>query len=163
VFVWSRFGGERSLFVTLRYLYWIGLFTAGPFFAVALLIAAVVDVITGSIFARTALQVRGIMRLSSSRLNERLTYGLGLDRFIDSRACLLQEARGRAVLVSGCDSGFGREVSLVLLQRGWCVYAGCYTAEGAQVTNDLVLYTYILHARITDIDCALQREAELLG
>lgn len=37
---------------------------------------------------------------------------------------------GRAILVTGCDSGFGLEFSLSLVKKGWKVYAGCLTPQG---------------------------------
>jgi NADP-dependent 3-hydroxy acid dehydrogenase YdfG len=37
---------------------------------------------------------------------------------------------GRAILVTGCDSGFGHEFSLALVRKGWKVYAGCLTPQG---------------------------------
>ena len=37
----------------------------------------------------------------------------------------------QAVFVSGCDSGFGRALALKLAAAGAAVFAGCYTAEGA--------------------------------
>lgn len=37
---------------------------------------------------------------------------------------------GRAILVTGCDSGFGCDFSLSLVKKGWKVYAGCLTPQG---------------------------------
>ena len=39
---------------------------------------------------------------------------------------------GRAVLVTGCDSGFGRLAALALRRRGFTVYAGCLTPAGCE-------------------------------
>ena len=38
----------------------------------------------------------------------------------------------RAVLVTGCDSGFGRLAALALRRRGFTVYAGCLTPAGCE-------------------------------
>jgi len=43
---------------------------------------------------------------------------------------------GRWVVVTGCDSGFGRGAVQRLLQRGASVIACCYTPEGAQAALD---------------------------
>jgi hypothetical protein len=48
------------------------------------------------------------------------------------RRQILEEPQGRAVLVTGCDSGFGRDIALELASRGWKVYAGCLAPEAAQ-------------------------------
>jgi NAD(P)-dependent dehydrogenase (short-subunit alcohol dehydrogenase family) len=40
--------------------------------------------------------------------------------------------RGKAVFVTGCDSGFGNMVAKQLDAQGVRVYAGCFTAEGRQ-------------------------------
>uniref|UniRef100_A0A672FAG7 D-beta-hydroxybutyrate dehydrogenase, mitochondrial-like n=1 Tax=Salarias fasciatus TaxID=181472 RepID=A0A672FAG7_SALFA len=37
----------------------------------------------------------------------------------------------RAVLVTGCDSGFGRQLALCLDRRGFLVFAGCLSPDGA--------------------------------
>ncbi|GMT11131.1 hypothetical protein PFISCL1PPCAC_2428, partial [Pristionchus fissidentatus] len=39
-------------------------------------------------------------------------------------------AAGRWVLISGCDSGFGRLLALRLIRRGVNVFAGCFTQAG---------------------------------
>ncbi|GMR40930.1 hypothetical protein PMAYCL1PPCAC_11125, partial [Pristionchus mayeri] len=39
-------------------------------------------------------------------------------------------AAGRWVLISGCDSGFGRLTALRLIEQGVNVFAGCFTKEG---------------------------------
>lgn len=45
------------------------------------------------------------------------------------------EGRGRAVLVTGCDSGFGHRVALCLDMRGFVVFAGCLNPEGPGAQN----------------------------
>lgn len=37
---------------------------------------------------------------------------------------------GQAILVTGCDTGFGHDLALELVAKGWRVYAGCLTEEG---------------------------------
>ena len=37
---------------------------------------------------------------------------------------------GKPVLITGCDSGFGHELALLLSSQGWKVYAGCLTQAG---------------------------------
>jgi len=41
------------------------------------------------------------------------------------------DPRGKAVLVTGCDSGFGKEIALALHAEGFLVFAACLTAEGS--------------------------------
>ncbi|GMR59345.1 hypothetical protein PMAYCL1PPCAC_29540, partial [Pristionchus mayeri] len=41
-------------------------------------------------------------------------------------------AAGRWVLISGCDSGFGRLTALRLIEEGVNVFAGCYTQQGRE-------------------------------
>ncbi|KAA8579429.1 hypothetical protein FQN60_006522, partial [Etheostoma spectabile] len=40
------------------------------------------------------------------------------------------DGRGRAVLVTGCDSGFGHQLARALDQKGFVVFAGCLSPEG---------------------------------
>lgn len=40
--------------------------------------------------------------------------------------------KDKHVLITGCDSGFGREIALKLDKMGACVLATCLTKEGAQ-------------------------------
>ena len=40
--------------------------------------------------------------------------------------------QGRAVLITGCDTGFGHMLALELVRRGWKVYAGCLTPQGLE-------------------------------
>ena len=48
--------------------------------------------------------------------------------------------KGKYVLITGCDSGFGRESAIKLDEMGVCVMATCLTKEGEQslksVTSD---------------------------
>ena len=37
---------------------------------------------------------------------------------------------GQAILITGCDTGFGHEASQRLAAAGWVVYAGCLTDAG---------------------------------
>ncbi|KAJ3102164.1 Retinol dehydrogenase 5 [Phlyctochytrium planicorne] len=37
---------------------------------------------------------------------------------------------GQVVVITGCDSGFGRETALKLAKDGYRVFAGCYTEDG---------------------------------
>ena len=47
------------------------------------------------------------------------------------RACV--HAHGRVVVISGCDSGLGHMLAMQLFQRGFSVFAGCLTTEGAHM------------------------------
>jgi NAD(P)-dependent dehydrogenase (short-subunit alcohol dehydrogenase family) len=47
------------------------------------------------------------------------------------RACV--NAHGRVVVISGCDSGLGHLLAMQLFQRGFSVFAGCLTPDGAQL------------------------------
>lgn len=38
---------------------------------------------------------------------------------------------GQAVLITGCDTGFGHAAALRLAVEGWEIYAGCLTEAGA--------------------------------
>ena len=40
--------------------------------------------------------------------------------------------QGRAVLITGCDTGFGHMLALELVRKGWRVYAGCLTPQGVE-------------------------------
>ena len=50
------------------------------------------------------------------------------------------DVKGKYVLITGCDSGFGRETAIKLDEMGVCVIATCLTKEGEQslksVTSD---------------------------
>jgi len=58
--------------------------------------------------------------------------------------CLLPrpkiDLQGKYILITGCDSGFGRATAIRLDKMGACVLATCLTKEGAQdlkaVTSD---------------------------
>ena len=59
-------------------------------------------------------------------------------------ACFLPtskiDLKGKYVLITGCDSGFGRQTAITLDEMGACVLATCLTKEGEQslksVTSD---------------------------
>jgi 11-cis-retinol dehydrogenase len=44
-------------------------------------------------------------------------------------------AHGRAVFVSGCDSGFGLMLATQLFERGFSVFAACLTPKGVKRFN----------------------------
>lgn len=41
----------------------------------------------------------------------------------------IDELNGKAILITGCDSGFGHSLALKCLTNGCIVYAGCFTQE----------------------------------
>ncbi|XP_062270538.1 D-beta-hydroxybutyrate dehydrogenase, mitochondrial [Scomber scombrus] len=43
----------------------------------------------------------------------------------------VEDGYGYAVLITGCDSGFGHQLALCLDQKGFVVFAGCLSPEGA--------------------------------
>lgn len=43
---------------------------------------------------------------------------------------------GQAVLITGCDTGFGHEAAQRLAEAGWIVYAGCLTDAGMAALGD---------------------------
>lgn len=46
------------------------------------------------------------------------------------RSSPLEDGHGYAVLITGCDSGFGHQLALCLDQKGFVVFAGCLLPEG---------------------------------
>jgi len=40
------------------------------------------------------------------------------------------DIRNKKILITGCDSGFGKATTLELYKKGALIYAGCYTKEG---------------------------------
>ena len=57
---------------------------------------------------------------------------LARDAMVGMLVPQLEDARGRAVLITGCDSGFGHELALNLYELGWTVYAGCLREESVR-------------------------------
>ncbi|KAI9366830.1 hypothetical protein DFJ73DRAFT_755569 [Zopfochytrium polystomum] len=53
------------------------------------------------------------------------TMGVSFSRDLDNK-----DLRGKTVVITGCDTGFGRATTLALLSRGVSVYAGCLTQQG---------------------------------
>ncbi len=43
---------------------------------------------------------------------------------------------GQAIIITGCDTGFGYDLSLELAKLGWKVYAGCLTDKGVTSLKD---------------------------
>lgn len=39
----------------------------------------------------------------------------------------LEQPKGRAILITGYDTGFGYDLAIALVKKGWRVYAGCLT------------------------------------
>lgn len=75
--------------------------------------------------------------------------------------------KGKYVLITGCDSGLGRETAIRLDKMGVCVLATCLTKEGEQslksVTSDM-LRTFQMD--VTDsqqIEEAFCKVSKLLG
>jgi len=60
-------------------------------------------------------------------------------------------ANGKAVLISGCDTGFGNLAAKALDKLNFCVLAGCFTEEGMEKldkeTSDNVI---VFHLDVTD-------------
>ncbi|KIH46717.1 hypothetical protein ANCDUO_23228 [Ancylostoma duodenale] len=49
----------------------------------------------------------------------------------------------KAVLITGCDSGFGRELALRCIAKGFTVFAGCLTEK--------VPLVLLVHFRVKDL------------
>lgn len=47
------------------------------------------------------------------------------------RSSQVMDSHGYAVLITGCDSGFGHQLALRLDRKGFVVFAGCLSPEGA--------------------------------
>lgn len=57
---------------------------------------------------------------------------LVLVKLVSRRCCSpVMDGCGFAVLVTGCDSGFGHQLAQSLDRRGFVVFAGCLSPEGA--------------------------------
>ncbi|KAJ3349207.1 Retinol dehydrogenase 5 [Entophlyctis luteolus] len=55
---------------------------------------------------------------------------MSLSRVFGTFPVAREELAGNAVVISGCDSGFGQMVTLELLSLGMDVFAGCLTPQG---------------------------------
>ncbi|KAK6048564.1 oxidoreductase, short chain dehydrogenase/reductase family protein [Cooperia oncophora] len=44
----------------------------------------------------------------------------------------IEDFSRKAVLITGCDSGFGRELALRCIEKGFTVFAGCLTEKGQE-------------------------------
>jgi len=49
----------------------------------------------------------------------------------------IQNLRGRSVFISGCDTGFGRQLALDLDKKGLKVFAGCLTENGVKELKEI--------------------------
>lgn len=59
-----------------------------------------------------------------------LLYVLG--KLLSQRCCSrMQDGSGYAVFITGCDSGFGHQLACCLDRKGFVVFAGCLSPEGA--------------------------------
>ena len=75
------------------------------------------------------------------------------------------DLKGKYVLITGCDSGFGRQTAITLDKMGVCVLATCLTKEGEQslksVTSDK-LKTFMLDVtnsqQIKDVYSEVKKE-----
>uniref|UniRef100_UPI0037E8DFD0 D-beta-hydroxybutyrate dehydrogenase, mitochondrial n=1 Tax=Semicossyphus pulcher TaxID=241346 RepID=UPI0037E8DFD0 len=54
-----------------------------------------------------------------------------LTKLVCSQSSVAQDGSGYAVLITGCDSGFGHQLARCLDNRGFVVFAGCLCPEGA--------------------------------
>ena len=64
------------------------------------------------------------------------------------------DPNGRAVLVTGCDSGFGHHLAKYLHRLGFHVFAGCLLAgdgQGAQMLRQMERHSDRLHILALDI------------
>ena len=72
----------------------------------------------------------------------------------------IQPSRTKAIVISGCDTGFGHILALQLDQLGWKVYAGCITEAGqSQLRSKASKHLVALHLDITkdsDVDAAVK-------
>ena len=50
------------------------------------------------------------------------------------------DVKDKYVLITGCDSGFGRETAIKLDEMGVCVMATCLTKEGEQSLKSVTSY-----------------------
>ncbi|KAJ3377951.1 Retinol dehydrogenase 5 [Entophlyctis sp. JEL0112] len=62
---------------------------------------------------------------------------MSLSRVFGTFPVAREELAGNAVVISGCDSGFGQMVTLELLSLGMDVFAGCLTPQGIQTLQEL--------------------------
>ena len=64
--------------------------------------------------------------------------------------------KGKAVVITGCDTGFGHELTLKLLKREMKVYAACLTHDGCKqlqlkFSENPNLYTGTLNTFVVDV------------
>lgn len=65
------------------------------------------------------------------------------------------------IVITGCDSGFGRELALTLYEKGWKVYAGCLSDKGikelAEKGDGTLIPIKLDVTKQADIDAAVKR------
>jgi len=71
-----------------------------------------------------------LVSFSSNLFSEKLIKSVG-------GGASIQPSSNKVVLITGCDSGFGKSTACQLAGLGFEVVAACYTAAGAQFLNDI--------------------------
>lgn len=76
----------------------------------------------------------------------------------------LHVLRGQnAVVITGCDSGFGEATSIRLAQMGFHVVSACYTSEGAARLNGTVALAVVCDVtKEEDVAALVEHTAQLL-
>uniref|UniRef100_A0A0K0FDA8 Estradiol 17-beta-dehydrogenase 2 n=1 Tax=Strongyloides venezuelensis TaxID=75913 RepID=A0A0K0FDA8_STRVS len=73
---------------------------------------------------------------------------IGVRKFLE--LLTIDDVKGKAVVITGCDSGFGHDTSIKCCQNGMIVFSGCLTRDGANELEKRCsnmegkLYTFII-------------------
>jgi len=66
---------------------------------------------------------------------------------------------GKVVVVTGCDSGFGKEAAVKLATQGWHVIAGCFTKDGCEKIMQEAKYIVGVEVDVTK-DASVEKFAQ---
>lgn len=107
-------------------------------------------------YAGPYLAVPYLMLQSTLQVGSGLWCNILRDSNNDDHSCL------KAVVITGCDHGLGRDMAIQAVKAGYTVFAGCLNAKAAAKQQQLLLYAQQQHPSIVVVQCDVTNQAQVL-